>query len=66
MIEVGINFFDIVNMYLDGMLEEIVGCVLCDFVKCDDVVIVIKVFYWMWLGLNGVGLLCKVIMIDID
>lgn len=44
-IEGGINFFDIVNSYFDGSSEEIVGCVLCDFVCCDEVVVVIKVYY---------------------
>lgn len=44
-LEGGINFFDIVNSYFDGSSEEIVGCVLWDFVCCEDVVVVIKVFY---------------------
>lgn len=44
-LEGGINFFDIVNSYFDGSSEEIVGRVLRDFVRREDVVVAIKVFY---------------------
>lgn len=41
--DLGINFFDMVNIYFYGESEKIVGCVLKDYVNCDDVVLVIKV-----------------------
>ena len=65
-IELGINFFDMANVYSDGTSEEIVGRALKDFTKRDDVVLATKVFNRMRPGPNGAGLSRKAIMTEVD
>ena len=43
-LELGINFFDTADMYSYGTSEEVIGILLKEFVKRDDVVIATKVF----------------------
>lgn len=65
-LELGINFFDTANTYSDGTSEEIVGRVLRDFARREEVVLATKVFYPMREGPNSRGLSRKSIMIEID
>ena len=65
-IEQGINFFDTANSYSDGTSEEIVGRVLREFTKRDEVVIATKVFYPLRQAPNIGGLSRKAIMTEID
>ena len=65
-IEAGINFFDTANVYSDGTSEEIVGRLLGEFARREDVVIATKVFYPMRPGPNGSGLSRKAILHEID
>jgi aryl-alcohol dehydrogenase-like predicted oxidoreductase len=65
-IEAGINFFDTANMYSAGRSEEILGKILRETVKRDDVVIATKVYYRMRPGANGAGLSRKAIFAEID
>lgn len=58
--DVGINFFDIVNIYVKYEFEEIFGKV---FGNCrKDVIVVLKVRFCMIDNVNGVGLICYYIM----
>ena len=43
-LELGINFFDTVDMYSDGASEEVLGRALRDFASRDEVVIATKVY----------------------
>jgi aryl-alcohol dehydrogenase-like predicted oxidoreductase len=65
-IEAGINFFDTANVYSDGTSEEIVGRVLKDLTRRDEVVIATKVSGAMGKGPNRAGLSRKAIMTEID
>lgn len=66
-LELGINFFDIANMYSKGASEEVVGRALRDFGRRDDLVIATKVFYPMRADdPNSPGLSRKAIMREID
>lgn len=65
-LELGINFFDTANVYSDGTSEEIVGRVLRDFAKRDDVVLATKVHGRMRSDVNGAGLSRKAIFTEID
>ena len=65
-IEAGINFFDTANVYSDGSSEEIVGRVLKEFTRRDEVVIATKVHGRMRPGPNGAGLSRKAIMQEVD
>ncbi len=66
-LELGINFFDIANMYSKGASEEVVGRALRDFARRDDLVIATKVYFPMRAGdPNGPGLSRKAIMREID
>lgn len=65
-VEDGINFFDTANVYSDGTSEEIVGKVLKEHTRRDEVVIATKVFNRMHKGPNGAGLSRKAIMQEID
>lgn len=65
-LELGINFFDMANVYSDGTSEEIVGRALKDFAKREEVVIATKVHGRMRPDVNGAGLSRKAIMHEID
>lgn len=65
-LEAGINFFDTANVYSDGTSEEIVGRVLADLARRDEIVIATKVNGAMHEGPNGRGLSRKAVMTEID
>ncbi|MFJ4830712.1 aldo/keto reductase [Streptomyces sp. NPDC088747] len=65
-LDAGINFFDTANVYSDGTSEEIVGRVLADLARRDEVVIATKVNGAMHGGPNSRGLSRKAIMTEID
>lgn len=65
-LDLGINFFDTANVYSLGTSEEILGKILKDLVKRDEVVIATKVYSRMFAGPNGEGLSRKHIMSQID
>ena len=65
-IELGINFFDTANVYSDGTSEEIVGRVLWDLTRRDEVVLATKVNGRMRPGANAQGLSRKAILSEID
>ncbi|MFF1451181.1 aldo/keto reductase [Streptomyces sp. NPDC058274] len=65
-LEAGINFFDTANVYSDGTSEEIVGQVLGDLARREEVVIATKVNGAMHEGPNAHGLSRKAIMTEID
>ena len=65
-VEEGINFFDTANAYSDGTSEEIVGRLLAEYSRRDEIVLATKVFIPMRSGPNGGGLSRKSIMHEID
>jgi aryl-alcohol dehydrogenase-like predicted oxidoreductase len=65
-IEAGINFFDTANVYSDGTSEEIVGKLLKEFAKRDEIVLATKVHGRMRPDVNGAGLSRKAILTEID
>ena len=65
-IELGVNFFDTANVYSDGTSEEIVGRVLWDLTRRDEVVLATKVNGRMRPGANAQGLSRKAILSEID
>lgn len=70
-VEQGINFFDTANSYSAGTSEIIVGKLLKEFTRRDEIVIATKVFYPanMWEGStrpNEKGLSRKAVMANID
>ncbi|WP_405905222.1 aldo/keto reductase [Streptomyces sp. NBC_00828] len=65
-LEAGINFFDTANVYSDGTSEEIVGRVLADLARREEIVIATKVNGAMHDGPNARGLSRKAIMTEID
>jgi aryl-alcohol dehydrogenase-like predicted oxidoreductase len=65
-LDAGINFFDTANGYSDGTSEEVLGAVLRDSARRDDVVIATKVHNRMRPGPNGAGLSRKAILAEID
>lgn len=65
-LEAGINFFDTANVYSDGTSEEIVGRVLADLARREEIVIATKVNGAMHEGPNARGLSRKAIMTEID
>ncbi|MDG4818375.1 aldo/keto reductase [Micromonospora sp. WMMD956] len=62
----GINFFDTANAYSDGSGEEILGRLLRQFARRDEVVVATKVFLPMRSGPNGSGLSRKAILTEVD
>lgn len=62
----GINFFDTSNSYSDGTSEEIVGRMIRDLARRDEVAIATKVFFPSRKDANARGLSRKAIMIEID
>jgi aryl-alcohol dehydrogenase-like predicted oxidoreductase len=65
-VEAGITFFDTANVYSDGSSEEIVGKVLAESTRREDIVIATKVHGRMHEGPNGAGLSRKAIMTELD
>ena len=66
-LELGINFFDTADVYLNGSSEEITGKALRDFAASrDEVVIATKVHFPMGSGPNDYGLSRKHILSSID
>lgn len=65
-LELGINFFDTANVYSDGTSEEIVGRILRELAKREEVVIATKLHGRMRPGPNGAGLSRKAVMAEID
>src|ERR1700681_750958 len=65
-LEGGINFFDTANRYSLGSSEEILGRVIKDFARREEVVIATKVYGRMRPDPNGGGLSRKAIMAEID
>jgi 1-deoxyxylulose-5-phosphate synthase len=65
-LEVGINFFDTANVYSDGTSEEIVGRILAEHARRDEIVLATKVHGRVRPGPNGSGLSRKAILTEID
>ncbi len=65
-LENGVNFFDTANVYSDGTSEEIVGGVLGELARRDEIVLATKVRGRMRPGPNGQGLSRKAILAEID
>ena len=65
-LEMGITTFDTANVYSDGSSEEILGHVLGELVRREDVVIATKVHGRMRQGPNGAGLSRVAILHEID
>jgi 1-deoxyxylulose-5-phosphate synthase len=65
-LEAGVNFFDTANGYSDGTSEEVLGTVLREAARREDVVIATKVHNRMRPGPNGAGLSRKAILTEID
>ena len=65
-VELGINFFDTANSYSDGTSEEIVGRLLRELTRRDEIVVATKVFFPTRTGPNGRGLGRKAIFQAID
>jgi 1-deoxyxylulose-5-phosphate synthase len=65
-LDLGITTFDTANVYSLGGSEEIVGKVLREFVKRDDVVIATKVFSRMGPGPKDAGLSRAAIFTQVD
>lgn len=65
-LELGINFFDVANMYSQGESEVVLGRALRDFAKRDEVVIATKLYYPMRSDANAPGLSRKAIFTEIE
>jgi 1-deoxyxylulose-5-phosphate synthase len=65
-VDLGINFFDTANSYSDGTSEEIVGRLLREMTRRDEIVVATKVFFPVRPGPNGRGLGRKAILQAID
>ena len=65
-LEIGINFFDTANIYSFGASEEVLGRLLKEFSRREEVVIGTKLFNPMRQGPNAKGLSRKAIMTEID
>ncbi|HEY1892620.1 MAG TPA: aldo/keto reductase [Steroidobacteraceae bacterium] len=65
-LELGVNFFDVANMYSQGESELVLGRALRDFANRDEIVIATKVYYPMRADANGHGLSRKAIFTEID
>ena len=65
-LDLGVNFFDTANVYAFGNSEEILGRVLKDFARRDEVVIATKVRGKMFDGPNGEGLSRKAILSELE
>lgn len=65
-LDLGINFFDTANVYSDGTSEEILGRMIKDLARRDEVVIATKVHGRVRPGPNGAGLSRRAILAEID
>jgi aryl-alcohol dehydrogenase (NADP+) len=65
-IEAGINFYDTANVYSDGTSEKIVGKLLAEYGRRDEIVLATKLCGVMSQGPNGRGLSRKEVMHEID
>jgi aryl-alcohol dehydrogenase-like predicted oxidoreductase len=65
-VELGINFFDTANSYSDGTSEEILGRVLPEFTRREEVVVATKVRFPSRQAPNIGGLSRKAILFEID
>ncbi|HEY6516900.1 MAG TPA: aldo/keto reductase [Steroidobacteraceae bacterium] len=65
-VELGINFFDVANMYSQGESEVVLGRALRDFANRDEIVIATKLYYPMRSDANAHGLSRKAIFTEID
>ncbi len=65
-LEAGINFFDTANVYSDGTSEEIVGKLLAEHARREEIVIATKLCGVMRKGPNGRGVSRKEIFHEID
>ncbi|GAA2810031.1 aldo/keto reductase [Crossiella cryophila] len=65
-VELGINFFDTANAYSDGTSEEIVGKLLGEYGRRDEIVLATKVYLPMGEGPNRRGLSRKAIFTELD
>jgi aryl-alcohol dehydrogenase-like predicted oxidoreductase len=65
-LESGINFFDTANVYSGGTSEEIVGRLLKELARREEIVIATKVFFRMRPGPNGMGLSRQAIFAEMD
>ena len=65
-VEAGINFFDTANMYSMGASEEVVGRLLPEFAKRDEIVVATKAFLPWRQAPNAGGLSRKSLMQAMD
>ncbi|KQX51342.1 MULTISPECIES: aldo/keto reductase [Ensifer] len=65
-LDAGINFLDTANVYSDGTSEEIVGRLIKEHGRRDEVVLATKVFGRMNASPNGTGLSRKAILSEVD
>ena len=65
-LELGFNFFDTANSYSDGTSEEIVGRLLKEYARRDEIVIATKVYFPTGPGPNRGGLSRKAIFTEVD
>ena len=65
-LDAGINFFDTANVYSEGTSEEILGDIISEVGRREEVVLATKVHGRMRPGPNGSGLSRKAIMAEID
>lgn len=65
-LDAGINFLDTANIYSDGTSEEIVGKLIKEHGRRDDIVLATKVFGRMRPGPNGAGLSRKAVLSELD
>lgn len=62
--DVGVNLFDMVDVYFDGVFEWVFGVVFKGC--CDQVLILIKMGLLIGDGLNDVGMLCVWLVCVVD
>ena len=65
-LDLGINFFDTANVYSGGTSEEIIGRLLKEMGRRDEIVLATKVFAPMRQGPNAGGLSRKAIFAETD
>lgn len=65
-VEAGINVFDTANAYSGGASEEVLGRLLKEFARRDEIVIATKVHFAMRPGPNAMGLSRKALLTEID
>jgi len=65
-VEAGINFFDTANMYSRGASEEVIGRLLPEFARRDEIVVATKAFLPWQQAPNAGGLSRKALMQAVD